>query len=169
MILLLFFAGVLLLIAAVSIRWQVRTLRRVRSQPHIPSDDRAYLRKQAYRRIFTGAMLVCLAGLLAGAYLSGMEVQADQHGQNRIDGGNADKQAAAADAKQFLRVYAIYWISILLLLFLVVSLAIVDLWATRRYAWEQLRRIQSENRAMLERDLAMYRQQKINGRMRNVE
>ena len=37
---------------------------------------------------------------------------------------------------------------------------------SRRYGWQQYRRIQAENRAILERDLAMHRQQKLNDRMR---
>jgi ABC-type Fe3+ transport system permease subunit len=158
-------AAILLLIAVVSIRWQLGNLRRMRAQPHMPSDDRSYLRKQTYRRLVMGALLIALAGMLAGWYLSGLDQQADQFGQKQGDAAKGDRQEGRALA----RFYLIYWISILVLLFLVVSLAIVDLWATRRYAWEQLRRIQNENRAMLERDLAMYRQQKLNDRMRRLE
>jgi hypothetical protein len=169
MIVALLLAAILLLIAIVSIRWQISNLRRMRAQPHMPSDDRSYLRNQAYRRLVMGALLIALAGMLAGTYLSGLERQADQFGQKQGDANPGDRPALQPEDRALARLYLIYWISILVLLFLVVSLAIVDLWSTRRYAWEQLRRIQSENRAMLERDLAMYRQQKLNDRMRKLQ
>jgi hypothetical protein len=168
MIPMLFFAAILFLIAVVSIRWQLGNLRRLRAQTHVPSDDRSYLRKQANRRIVMGALMLALAGTLAGGYFSGIETRADQIGQKRADPIDG-KPCATPEAENFLRLYAVYWCSVLALLFLVLGLAIIDLWATRRYAWDQMRRIQSENRAMLERDLAVYRQQKINDRMRKVE
>ena len=161
-----FFAIILMLLAVFSIRRQLGNLRRMRSELRLPSDDRYYLRQQAYRRLMTGFLLIGLAGLLAGAYLSGMEQRAAVLGQNRAADENGQKPPAGQEEKDFFRFYSIYWIGVLVLLFLVVSLAVVDLVATRGYAWQQLRRIQSENRAMLERDLAMYRQQQLNQRMR---
>ena len=161
------FAGILLLLAVFSIRRQVSSLQRLKREIHLPSDDRSYLRNQAYRRLLTGVLLLGLAGLLAGAYLSGMERRADEIGEKRVAANEeGEKPPVAEEVKDFLRVYSYYWIGILILLFVVISLAIVDLWATRRYAWTQLRRIRTENRTLLERDLALYRQQKINDRMR---
>lgn len=169
MIFALFFAGILLLLAVYSIRRQFLTLKKLRTDSHIPSDDRSYLRNQAYRRLFTGALLLSLSGMLSGAYLSGMEQRAEDIGQKKPAAGDEEKPPVPEETKDFLRLYSYYWIGTLILLFLIVSLAIVDLWSTRRYAWQQLRRIQSEHRAMLERDLAMYRQQKINERMRGAK
>jgi len=166
MIFALLFAAILLPLALVSIRRQVRTLERLRSHLLMPSDERTYLCRQVYRRFAIGILLLGLSGMLAGTYLSGMEERADQLGQrNRAE----DPPDKAVEARDFARFYSLYWISVLVLLFLVVSLAIVDLWATRRYGWLQLRRIQSENRTLLERDLAMYRQQRINDRMRSLD
>lgn len=167
MISLLLFAVVLFVIAVVSIRWQIANLGRLRAQSHVPSDDRRYLRNQAIRRLVLGAVMIGLAGTLAGGYFSGMETRADQLHQNRAAQPDGEKLPAEPEDRAFLRMYATYWISVLVILFLVLSLAIVDLWSTRRYAWDQLRRIQSENRAMLERDLAVYRQQKLNDRMKH--
>ena len=97
-----------------------------------------------------------------------MERRAEKLGDaNRPLDEEGKKQQMAEEDKDFVRFYAIWWIGILILLFLVVSLAIVDIWATRRYAWAQLRRISSEHREVLERDLAMHRQQKLNSRMRD--
>lgn len=169
MIFAIFIAIVLLLLAAFSMRRQVGNLRQLKSTAFMPSDDRRYQRNQAYRRLFTSVLLIVLAGLLAGAYLSGMERQAEQLGQKKVELDENDQPRIPTEHREFARFYSLYWIAVLLLLFVVVSLAIVDLWSTRRYAWKEMRRIQTENRAMLERDLAMHRQQKLNNRMRNLE
>lgn len=170
MIFALIFAGILLLIAVSSIRRQMHSLRRLQRDQHVPSDERRYLKNQAYRRIVTGCLLIGLAGMLSGAYFSGMERRADQLGdEKRPVDEEGRKQPMADEDKDFVRFYAFWWIGILVLIFLVVSLAIADIWATRRYAWTQLKRISSEHREVLERDLAMYRQQKLNDRMRGAK
>jgi len=168
MIVAMIFAGFLLLLALFSIRWQILTLKRLRSEPHMPSDERSYLRNQAYRRLLTSLLIMGLAGMLSGAYLSGLEQRADEIGQKKPANDEGEKPPVRQEDKDFLPVYLIYWGTTLFLIFLVVSLAIVDILATRRYAWAQLRRIQSENRSILERDLALYRQQKANDRMRGT-
>src|SRR5262245_61979468 len=61
---------------------------------------------------------------------------------------------------------AIYWIVVLVLLFLIIVIAVADYSAIALYGRQQLRRIQNEQRTLLERDLAMYRQQKLNDRAR---
>jgi hypothetical protein len=125
-----------------------------------------YIRNQAYRRLLTGVLLLVLAGLLMASSLSGMHRRADELGHNRVAAANGERPPPTQEEKDFLRFYTYYVIVLLLMVFLVISMAIVDIWSTRRYAWQQLRRIQTENRAMLERDLAMHRQQKLNDRMR---
>lgn len=168
MFLALVFAIILLLLGVFSIRRQIANLRRLKLNTHIASEDARYLRRQAFRRIVIGGLSLALAGMLAGVYFSGMEDRADRLGQPVVadpDGNKAEPQPAD---REFVRFYVTYWITILVLIFLLVSLAIVDLWATRRYAWNELRRIQSEHRTVLERDLAMYRQQKLNDRMRRT-
>jgi len=163
---LVFLSGVLLLLAVFTIRRQIASLKRLKCDAFIPSDERSYLRNQAFRRLATGMLIFILAGMLAGAYLSGLENRAEELGRPKPANEQGEKPAMNEEQKDFMRLYFTYWISVIILVFVVISLAIVDLWSTRRYAWQQLRRIQSENRAMLERDLAMYRQQKANDRMR---
>ena len=51
------------------------------------------------------------------------------------------------------------------MLFLVVLTAVIDYVAVAVYGRSQLRRIQHEQRDLLDRDLAMYRQAKLNERM----
>jgi hypothetical protein len=159
-------SAVPLVLGIYSIRQQFGNLKRLRSGHLLPSDDRLYIRNQAYRRLITGALLLGLAGLLIGSSVSGMQRRADELGHNRVAAENGEKPPLTQEEKDFFRFYTFYWISVLLLVFLVISMAIVDIWSTRRYAWQQLQRIQTENRAMLERDLAMHRQQKLNDRMR---
>lgn len=165
-----FMVGLLLVLGVFTIRRQIVTLKRLRADADIPSDEREYLRSQARRRMLMSVLILGLAGMLSGAFVSQLEFRAEQLGQK--------KPAAELDANgpiikeqdvEFLRFYIIYWSSTLLLIFVLVSMAIVDIVATRRYAWQQLRRIQSENRSILERDLAMYRQQKANDRMRGAK
>jgi hypothetical protein len=166
MIVAMVFAGFLLLLALFSIRFQIRTLKRLRDESHMASDERSYLRNQAYRRMLTSVLILGLAGMLSGAYLSGLEQRAEEIGQKKPANEEGEKPPVRQEDKDFLPVYMFYWGTTLFLIFLVVSLAIVDIVATRRYAWQQLKRIQSENRSILERDLAFYRQQKANDRMR---
>lgn len=163
-------AGVLLLIAAFSIRRQLDNLKRLKRDAHVASDDRRYQTNQARRRIATGCLMIVLAGMLSSAYLTGMDRRAVQLGNDqRPADEKGNKQEMTPEEKAFVRFYAGWWITILVLIFLVVSLSIVDIWSTRRYAWSQIKRISLEHREVLERDLAMYRQQKLNDRMRGAQ
>jgi len=146
-------------IAVVSLRYQARNWRRLRSES-LASDDRRYLRGQYRRRTLNGVLLLALAGMLAGAYLSG-----GQQELNRIAG--LDERTAVE--KEFVKSWAIYWIVFLVLLFFVIVIAAADYTATSLYARQQLRRIRNEQRTLLERDLAVYRQQKLNDRARRLE
>ena len=170
MIFALIVAGILLLIAVYSIRRQLDNLKRLKRDTHVPSDDRRYQTNQARRRIATGCLMIVLAGMLSSVYLTGMDERAIRLGdENRPVDENGKKQEMSEDDKNFIRFYIGWWIAILLLIFLVLSFAIVDIWSTRRYAWSQIKRISSEHREVLERDLAMYRQQKLNDRMRGAK
>lgn len=166
MIVALIFSGLLVLIAVLSIHRQLGNLKKLRT-PNLPSDEYRYRRNLAYRRLVTGALLLILAGLIAGAFLSGMVRQADEIG-NRVRAEGEDRPPPSPEEKEFLRQFVIVWASILVLIFVIISLAVIDMWATRKYAWAQLKRIRSEQQALLERDLAVHRQQKLNDRMRNA-
>ncbi len=160
-------SGLLLIFGVFSIYWQIKNLRTLRKK-NIPSDDRRYRRKQAIFRLVNGFLLIVLASMIAGAFLSGMEQRATELG-NRHDHRQEGepRQPPSEEDRQLLRLYYWYWMSLLICLFLVLSIAIVDLCSTRLYGWAQLRRMQGEHRAILERDLAVYRQQKLNDRMKS--
>ncbi|VTS02087.1 hypothetical protein [Tuwongella immobilis] len=68
------------------------------------------------------------------------------------------------EQREFVRFYSLYWILTLVLLFLLVSFALFDLLATRTYAMRQLRQMREDHRVILERDLAVYRQQRSDRR-----
>lgn len=143
---------------------QRRTLRRLREERYLPSDDRAYLRGQVRRRLAVSAVLVVVGGMIAGYYLSGMDARMDEI-------GNRERQAAAGpkpiseEDKAFARVVIWYWIAVLGLLFVAVCLAVFDFWATRRYWMAQYKRIKQDHDTKLQRDLAVYRQAKDNERL----
>lgn len=165
-------AGLIALFAVLTVRRQFQNLGRLKRESHIPSDEHHFIRKQAWRRILNGGFLLVLAGLLAGTYLSGTERQATELAAKRAK----EKEQAEAtgqrqpdmteDEKRFVRFWGGLWITILIFVFLTFSVAIVDIWATRRYAWQQLQRMRDDHRTLLERDLAVLRQQKANDRMR---
>ena len=159
-----FLSFVLAAIALVSLRYQVRNWRRLRNES-LASDDRRYLRGVARRRTVNAVLLLVLAGMLTGAYLSG------QQELNRILHLRQQDPPAepTEEDKEFVRAWAIYWIAVLGLLFLVIAIAIADYTATSLYGRQELRRIRQEQRTLLERDLAVYRQQKLNDRAKRLE
>lgn len=155
---LLMMSAFLAAIAIVSIRYQLRNWRRLRSET-LASDDRRYLRGVCQRRTLNAVLLLALAGLLAGAYFSGGLADL-----TRI--AAMDPQDRTDEDRETVKSLAMYWIIVLGVLFFVVVIASADYVAVGLYGRQQLRRIQHEQRDLLERDLAVYRQQKLNDRMR---
>jgi hypothetical protein len=152
-------------IAVVSLRYQARNWRRLRTES-LASDDRRYLRGVARRRTVNAVLLLMLAGMLAGAYLSG-----GQQELNRIAGLQQQDPPGerTPEDDRFVKSWAVYWIVFLVLLFFVIVIAGADYTATSLYARQQFKRIRNEQRTLLERDLAVYRQQKLNDRARRLE
>lgn len=153
-------AFILAVIAIVSLRFQIRTWQRLRRQA-VASDDRRYLRGLCQRRALNAVLLMILAGLLAGSYLfAGWEELSRLSQVAREDMTDADRDS--------LRSQAYYWMAILILLFVVLVVAISDYTATSLYGRQQLARIREEQRTLLERDLAVHRQQKLNDRIKGL-
>lgn len=167
----------LVVLAVGTVERQWRSLRRLNRGPTVPSDDRRYLRDRAWRRILNSVLLLILAGMLSGSYLSGMEDRADAIARAAMErrlAADADPDRPPveqpAELRDFARFYFAWWIATLIVLMFVVILAFFDLWSTRKYAWQQLRLIRDEQRTLLERDLAMYkqtRQEKLRGRIKS--
>ena len=164
MICALLLAGALAILAIYSFRYQLQNFRKLRSQT-LASDERRYLRGQTQRRSFNALLMLILAGLLAGAYLSGMQ----QHLEQRIQDIPQQREAGqppTEDDRQFVRSWSIYWLVAIAIVFTIMVIAIVDYVATTLYGRQQLRLMQNEHRTLLERDLAFLRQQKADRRMR---
>ncbi|HJZ94077.1 MAG TPA: hypothetical protein VKE40_24600 [Gemmataceae bacterium] len=149
-------------LAIISLRYQLRTWRRLRTES-MASDDRRYLRGVAQRRTLNAVIMLALSGMLAAALLTGgvSELIRIAH----LNQQDPPVQPTDED-RETVKSLAIYWIVVLVLLFLIIVLAVADYSAIALYGRQQLRRIQNEQRTLLERDLAMYRQQKLNDRAR---
>jgi cytochrome c-type biogenesis protein CcmH/NrfG len=156
-------SAILVVIAAVSLRYQWRTLRRLRSGESIPSDDRAYLRGVCQRRTLNAILLLLLAGMVAGAFLSGGQQELNRIIQLKQQDPEAKH---TPEDLEFAKWWLIYWIVVLVVLFFVLVVALADYTATSLYGRQQMERIREEQRVLLERDLALYRQHKLNDRMR---
>jgi len=148
-------------IALISFRYQLRNWRRLHSES-LASDDRRYLRGVFQRRTLNAVLLLALAGMLAGSYLSGGLAEL-----GRLDG--VKKEEMTEDDRAALKSLVIYWMIVLGLLFFVMAVAVSDYVALGLYGRQQLKRIRTEQRDLLERDLAMVRQQKLNDRMKRLQ
>jgi hypothetical protein len=135
---------------------QWRTLRGLRSQGQLSTDERRYQRTLAWRRLVGSGLMVILAGLLIGSYWLDRERQAQElsllaHGQDA---------PPTEEHKQFLTLYITYWIIFGLGLLGLVCLAFIDIWAIYRFGRRNLRQIQADRRAMIEHQVAEYRRQR---------
>ncbi len=157
-------AAVLVLLGGVTGWFQLRGLRALRARTHVPSDEYGYLRTRHRRRLLTGVLLVVAGGMIAGAYLAGMEAKVDELGEKKPTGEpDAPKPQLSDDQKALLRFWGGYWIVVIILVFVILALALTDAVATRRYAMGQYHIIREDHEAKLRRDLAVYKQQKQAG------
>jgi len=154
--------AVLLLVAGYYTRIQIRTLRRTTPEFEMLPDERRFLRSQAWRRLINSGLMIVLAGLLVTSYALRLQERADELGDRRAKLRQAQGAAGAMNPqdKLFTRVYGAFWITCLLILGAILALAALDLLATRRYALRALRQIQTDRRAMLQRQLERYRQER---------
>jgi len=159
----LIFAVVLVVLGTGGGSRQLRTLRRVQSEPYLPEVDRAYFRGQGRRRLVASGLLVVIGLMIAFYYLSGMDARMDELGARQKE------LPPAEEDKRFARLVGIYWIVVILLLGGTVSVAMIDFWATRVYWMARYREIKSDHDTKLQRDLAVYRQQKLNDRVKGLK
>ena len=159
------FAGSLLVVTLVAVAGfflgrQVQTSRDLQRSPPETEDEQRYLRGQNFRRLISSSLLLLLGFLLATAllYLEGPAQElADQQTAREAQGLNIDLNDAQRD---FSRWYAGFWVSFLFILMVIVFLTAFDLWATRRHALLEHRKIQADRRAMLEQQITRYRHER---------
>lgn len=144
----------LMAFAVVSLRSQVRTWRRLRTDT-LASDDRRYLRGVLQRRSLAAVLILVLAALLAGAQVSG-------GAEDLVRISRLKREELTDQDREAVKDLARYWILVLGVTFLILVVAVADYAATSLYGRLQYRRIQSEQRALLERDLAVHRLQARN-------
>jgi hypothetical protein len=141
----------------------------------MPGSDRVYFRGQVRRRLALSIVLLLIGGMIGWAFLSGMEERANKFGERQKEAqANADEKPADdgekpepdPEERRFAKFWGGYWIVIVGLVGFVVCLAILDFWATRVYWMARYREMRAEHEAKLQRDLAVYRQQKLNDRMK---
>jgi hypothetical protein len=157
--------GVVLVVALVALAAfyavrQVRTLRRLRTADPSAAET-GYRRTQARRRLASSALLLVLAGLLAGAlgFLEGPAQRlADRRAAQRQETG--EEPRATAEEQTFFRLYSAYWVVFLLVLLAVVVLAFLDLLSTRRFGREEHRKLREDRRSMIEHHAARLRQER---------
>lgn len=157
-------AAPLVLLGLVSCWQQLRGLRDLRARKIVPSDEAAYLRGRYRRRFLVGVLLALIGGLIAGAFLSGMEARADEMGAKKADDAEGEKKAITPEEKQFLKWYGGYWIAVMALTVGLIGLAMADGLASRRYWLKIYREMRDEHNSQLRRDLAVYKQQMDQGR-----
>ncbi len=161
-------AAGLVLAGAVTAARQRRALRALAAEEFLADEDRRYMYGQAVRRMVTSGLLIVIGALIGGHYLSGMDARMDaiaarEKTDPRPNEGEPDPQAEAD--KQFTKFVAGYWIGILGLVFVAVCLAVFDFWATRKYWMARYKELKADHEVKLQRDLAVYRQQKLNERV----
>ncbi|MEZ6139778.1 MAG: hypothetical protein R3B84_04320 [Zavarzinella sp.] len=156
------FAVLLAGLAIVSLRYQFRNFLKYR-RGVLASTDRSYLRGQFFRRTTNAFFMLALAGLLVWSFSSGKHQHFEEIAQMKEKAPNSEM---SENDKLFLKNYVMYWIVVLGVLLMVLLLAIVDYFAVSLYGRQEIRRIQREQRSLLERDLAMVRTQQINNRMK---
>lgn len=148
-------AALLVGVAAYFIRQQVTTLRQLKIGDPAPREDKIYLHKQVNRRLLCSLLMILLAGMLLGSlflddWLRGPPL--DQEQIDRLEVGQLDKEKReVAGAK------VVYWVAILFLLFVMLFLAILDLMATARFGLRQHRQLESERKAILQAEVARWR------------
>ena len=156
----------LVLLGLASAWVQLRGMKQLRSRAHVPSDEFAYLRSRHRRRLLAGVVMITAGALIAGAYLSGLEARAnavaepDPNAERDADG----KRVMTPDQRATVRAWGGYWMVVIGLAFVLLGIAVVDAWATRRYWLGVYRQLKDDHDVQLRRDLAVYRASKEQSR-----
>jgi hypothetical protein len=144
--------------------FQLRGMAALKARSHVPSDELAYLRGRHRRRLITGGLIAVIGGLIAGAYLSGLEPGIDAllaPPEPTDPPADPDqKRELTPEQKGLVKVWGGYWTGVVILVLVVLGFAFADAMATRRYAVQQYRLIREDHEAKLRRDLAVHKAQR---------
>lgn len=154
--------GVLLVIALLALsvyfaRRQFAVLRRLRASDFPVDDEHLYERRKARRRLVSCALTLLLAVLIASLLLC-WESTAGRVIRERA--GVDPSVPPTAEQRLLVRVWGGLWLGVLVVMLVVLALAAADLWATRRFAQRQYRKIADDRRAMIRRQITRLRQER---------
>ncbi len=138
-------AIVLVAVAAYFAWLQQLALQSLNFDPKIPLQQRRYLSRQCWRRLFGSVVLVLLALMLVGSVF----LDYDPLRMSAEDIPQVDREAA----KQAVRFLSIYLMAMLLLLMVILTLAVFDFWATARYSVRQHKELLQEHHEILAAEL----------------
>jgi hypothetical protein len=149
---------------------QVAALKRVRTEPYMAAGDRTYYRRQAVRRLVMSGFLLVMGGMIFTYYLSGMDARLDDIPERKkCEPEPAPDEAQDRSDRAFTRLAMLYWIAIMLILGVVVGITVFDVWATRSFWMARYKEMKADHETKLQRDLAVYRQQKLNERAKGLK
>jgi hypothetical protein len=157
-------AAVLVLAGVLTALRQRRALRALAEEPFVPPEDLAFRRKTARRRTVTSGLLLLIGALIAAYYLSGMDARMDAIAE-RPKGADGAPVPPTEEEKEFAKTVGFYWIGVMALVFAVMCAAVVDFYATRKYWMARYKEMKTDHDTKLQRDLAVFRQQKLNKRV----
>jgi hypothetical protein len=137
-------------------RRQFASLRRLRTLG-VPLDDEGqYERRKARLRIASCALTLLMAVQITVLLATHERTYGHVARQRK-----ADPLAEISDEQRLLlRVWGGQWIAVMLVMLVVLVLAALDLWATRRFAFRQFRKISDDRRSMIQRQVNRMREQK---------
>jgi hypothetical protein len=137
-------------------QWQA--MRRLKQAGNLHPEDRRYQRMHAGRVFVCCVLMIMVAGMVGGWYVFGLEGNARELGQQAaVHQPDDPDHPLDANQQRSLTFFTFYWILAILLLLAMVYVAFMDLWAVRRFGLRQIRQLQADRRAMLERQIALMR------------
>jgi hypothetical protein len=154
--------GVLLVITLLGLslffgQRQFASLRRLRTLGAPLDDEGQYERRKVRLRLASCALTLLMAAQIT-VILATHERTLGRVARQRE---GVDPAVEPTDEQRLLvRVYVGEWIAVLLVMLVVLVLAALDLWATRRFAFRQYRKISDDRRAMIQRQVNRMREQK---------
>lgn len=161
-----FFAGSIALVllgVATYYAWRsLQTLRNPKPQDGQSPEDRGYARAQAWRRLANSGLMVLMAGLLVAYYGYSAARHEDAGTSANEKQIAADQPAGTPDAAQKQRSfeYFAFWMFFCVILLAIISLALFEFLAIRRYGLRHYRKIQADRREMLEQEVARLRSER---------
>jgi hypothetical protein len=121
----------------------------VRAQTDLPRDERRHHVRQAGRRLVCAVLMAVFASMIIGWFFV-----------ERLIPRPDPAEIEAGRHPPVIEFVAYYWIAALLVLFALLTIAVVDFVATARYGLQQHRTLAKEHQAILEKEAARLREER---------